>query len=161
MKKLVLVLAGLLACNAYATEWRPSNALLRAVKQIESNNGRRVYGDSGRSLGPFQLSEAAWVDISAWRKIRGLKTYSYDQHVLHGYINQAYAADYLAMIHSELSRKMGRTPTHSEIYAAYNMGLGNFAQCNYRLSRVNATTARKCKEINYLVEQNTLLARAG
>jgi hypothetical protein len=161
MKKLVLVLAGLLAWNSYATEWRPSNALLRAVRQVESSNGLRNYGDSGRSLGPYQLSEAAWVDISAWRKARGLKVYSYQGYVFHNFINQAYAADYMAMIHAELSQKLRREPTNAEIYAAYNMGLGNFAECNYKLSRVNPTTARKCKEINYLVESQRMLANAG
>ena len=162
MKKLVLVLVvGLLACNASATEWRPSDALLRAVRQVESNNGRRVYGDGGRSLGPFQISEGAWVDVSAWRKTRGQMVYSYEHHVLHNYINQAYAADYLAMIHGELSRKLRREPTAGEIYAAYNMGLGNFAECNYRLARVNPTTARKCRQINELMERTMLLARAG
>lgn len=161
MKKLVLVLAGLLACNAYATEWRPSNALLRAVRQIESNNGRHLVGDSGRSLGAFQLSEAAWVDVSAWRRARGLKVYSYENHALHNFINQTYAADYMVMIHGELRRKLGRSPTAGEIYAAYNMGLGNFEKCRYRLSRVNAVTARKCREIDALVERHTLLAKAG
>jgi hypothetical protein len=162
MKKLVLVLAGLLACNAFgSTEWRPSDALLRAVRQVESNNGRRVYGDSGRSLGPFQLSEAAWVDVSAWRRSRGLKVYSFEHHVMHSYINQAYAADYMSMLHSELGRKLRREPTAGEIYAAYNMGLSNFAECNYRLAKVNPTTARKCKEINSLMEKATLIARAG
>lgn len=161
MKKLVLVVAGLLACNAFATEWRPSDALLRAVRQVESNNGRRVYGDSGRSLGPFQLSEAAWVDVSAWRRAHGLKVYSFEQHVLHSYINQAYAADYLTMLHTELSRKLKREPTAAEVYAAYNMGLANFAECNYRLARVNPTTARKCKQVNELMERALLIARAG
>jgi hypothetical protein len=161
MKKLVLVLAGMLACSAYATEWRPSDVLLRAVRQVESNNGRRNYGDSGRSLGPFQLSEAAWADVSAWRKAHSLKVYSYDHHVLHNFINQTYAADYLAMIHNDLAPKLHREPTAGEIYAAYNMGLANFAGCRYRLSRVNPTTARKCQQINFLVERGTLLARAG
>jgi hypothetical protein len=164
MKKLVLVLAGLLACNAFGTEWRPSDALLKAVRQVESNNGRRNYGDSGKSLGPFQLSEAAWVDVSAWRRSHALKVYSYDQHVLHNYINQAYAANYLTMIHDELSQKLHREPTAGEMYAAYNMGLANFRGCNYRLARVNPTTARKCKQINELMERmerTTLLARAG
>ena len=164
MKKLVLVLAvGLLACNAYA-DWRPSDALMRAVREVESSNGRRVYGDSGRSLGPFQISEAAWVDVSVWRKARGLKVYSYEHHALHSYINQAYAADYMSMIHAELSRKLRREPTAGEIYAAYNMGLGNFAECRYRLAEVNPTTARKCRQINQLmerVERTTLLAKAG
>jgi len=162
MKKLVLVLVGLLACNAYATEWRPSDALLRAVRQVESNNGRQVYGDSGRSLGPFQLSEAAWVDVSAWRRAHGLKVYSYEHHVLHSFINQTYAADYLAMIHGELARKLHREPVAGEMYAAYNMGLAKFASdCNYRLARVNPTTGRKCQQINALMERATLIARAG
>ena len=161
MKKLVLVLAGLLACSAYATEWRPSDALLRAVKQVESNNGRRNYGDSGRSLGPFQLSEAAWADVSGWRRARGLKVYSYDQHVLHNFINQTYAADYLSMIHGELAKKLHREPTAGEMYAAYNMGLSNFADCHYRMAQVNPTTARKCQQINALMERSMLLARAG
>src|SRR5687767_7327700 len=103
MKKIVLIMAGLIACQMTAlATWRPSDALLRAVRQVESNNGRELYGDGGRSLGAFQISEAAWVDVSAYRKARGQKVYSYDRHVMHGYINQVYAADYLTMIHSEL-----------------------------------------------------------
>ena len=151
MKKTLCVLIGLLAWEANATEWRPCNALLRAVRQVESGNGRYLYGDSGRSLGAYQISEAAWVDVSFWRKERGLKVYSYRQYVMHSYINQAYAADYLAMIHNELSRKLKRAPTSAEIYAAYNMGLGNFAECNYRLARVNPVTAKKAKQVHALV----------
>jgi len=161
MKKLVLVLVGLLACNAYANEWRPPEALLKAVRQVESNNGRHVYGDSGRSLGPFQLSEAAWVDVSAYRRAHALKVYSYEHHALHNFINQAYAADYLTLIHNELTRKLRREPTPGEMYAAYNMGLTKFADCNYRLARVNPTTVRKCQQINALMERASLVANAG
>jgi len=136
-----------------ATEWRPSESLLRAVRQVESSNGRELYGDQGRSLGPFQLSEAAWLDVSAWRKDHGQKVYSYRQYVMHAYINRAYAADYLAMIHTELHRKLRREPTVGEIYAAYNMGLGSFAGCKYRIARVNPVTARKCQQIHALIEK--------
>jgi hypothetical protein len=142
------------ASASFAQEWRPSNALLRAVKHVESNNGRQLYGDSGRSLGAFQISEGAWADVSAYRRARGQKVYSYDQHVMHGFINQAYAADYLAIIHAELSSKLRRTPTPGELYAAYNMGLANFAECKYRMANVNPVTARKARQIHQLMAKD-------
>lgn len=153
MSKIINIIIGCLVVGTQAAEWRPSNALLRAVRQVESSNGRSIYGDEGRSLGAFQLSEAAWVDVNAWRKARNLKVYSYRAHVMHHYINQTYAADYLAMIHGELSRKLRRRPTSGEIYAAYNMGFTNFAECNYRLANVNPVTARKCRQIHELIDQ--------
>jgi hypothetical protein len=153
MKKLICALIGAIGCQSFAAEWRPSDALLRAVREVESANGQFLYGDSGRSLGPFQISEAAWADVSGWRKTRGLKVYSYKAHVMHAYINRAYAADYLAMIHGELSKKLKRAPTTGEIYAAYNMGLTNFAECGYRLAKVNSVTARKCRQIHAMVEK--------
>ncbi|MDX1953462.1 MAG: transglycosylase SLT domain-containing protein [Verrucomicrobiota bacterium] len=149
----LLVLAGS-AVSAESKEWRPPEKLLKAVRYIESSHGQFTYGDNGRSLGDFQISEAAWVDVSAYRKSRGLKVYSYEAHVYHPFINRAYASDYLSMIHSELKKKLGRAPTAGEIYAAYNMGLANFAECNYSLSRVNRVTAKKAREIT------TLLAKA-
>lgn len=145
---------GWLTVTSHTAEWRPSSALLRAVRQIESSNGQLVVGDNGRSLGAFQLSEAAWVDVSFWRKARGLKTYAYREYVMHAYINQTYAADYLAMIHAELSRKLRRPPTAGEVYAAYNMGLSNFAECKYTLAKVNPVTQKKCRQIHAMLAQN-------
>ena len=55
-----------------ATEWKPTDSFLRAVSFIESSNGRFTIGDNGNSLGEFQLSEAAWLDVSEWRKARRL-----------------------------------------------------------------------------------------
>jgi hypothetical protein len=152
MKKLVLIItAAILSCSAHAMEWKPSEDFLRAVRQVESSGGQFLYGDDGRSLGAFQLSEAAWADVNEWRKARKLKTYSYSGHALHSYLNQVYASNYLTMIHSELSRKLKRKPTSSEVYAAYNMGLGNFAECNYRLNQVNPVTAKKARQILAMV----------
>ena len=151
MKKTVCALIGFLVSQTLAAEWRPSDEFLQAVREVESNNGRMLYGDSGRSLGAFQMSQAAWLDVSAWRRAHGLKVYSYDGHALHSYINRAYAADYLSMIHSELTRKLRRAPTIGEIYAAYNMGLANFAECDYRLAKVNPVTARKAQQVHALI----------
>jgi hypothetical protein len=114
-----------------AAGWRPTERLLYAIRYVESSHGRYTYGDEGRSLGDFQMSEAAWLDVSAWRKGRGLPTYGYDRHVFDRKINRLYATDYLTILYEELEKKLSRSPTAGEIYAAYNMGLGSFAQCRY------------------------------
>ena len=150
MKKAICILIGILACETSAAQWRPSEALLKAVREVESNNGRMLYGDTGRSLGAFQISRGAWSDVNAWRRTRGEKTYSYNQYALNSYLNRVYASDYLTMIHSELSRKLRRGPTVAEIYAAYNMGLSNFAECDYRMANVNPMTARKAQQVHNL-----------
>ncbi|HYE30045.1 MAG TPA: hypothetical protein VEH27_01325 [Methylomirabilota bacterium] len=150
------IIAVLFAASALSVEanWRPNEKLLAAVRQIESSNGLMQHGDNGRSLGQFQLSEAAWMDVSAWRKTRGLKTYSYDQHVFHYTISKAYAADYLALLRGELIKKLKRQPSVAEIYAAYNMGLGTFAECDYKLSRVNPTTKKKAHQVQALASRS-------
>jgi len=130
-----------------AAPWEPSAEFLRAVRYIESSNGLNLYGDEGRSLGDFQISEAAWIDVSAWRKTRKLPAYSYGGHVFNRRINRLYAANYLSLLYTELSSRMSRLPSGAELYAAYNMGLTQFAQCRYELRQVNATTQRKCRLI--------------
>jgi hypothetical protein len=143
------------AATATATEWRPSDDFLMAVREVESSNGKFKVGDSGQSLGDFQLSEAAWLDVNSWRRSRGLKTYHYEQAVFNGFINKVYASNYLTILHGELSRALRRAPSHGELYAAYNMGLTEFAECNYRLTRVNAMTRAKVRQINEFLAART------
>jgi hypothetical protein len=153
MGKQLLILSCLLGCNLQAASWRPTDRLLHAVRYVESSHGLLTWGDNGQSLGDFQLSEAAWLDVSAWRRAHALPTYSYDSCVWNRKVNRAYAADYLAILYGELERRLSRPPTPGEIYAAYNMGLSSFAQCQYRLANVNATTARKCRQINEMLAE--------
>jgi hypothetical protein len=147
MAKYLFVLIPMFVAQASATGWRPPERLLHAVRYVESTDGLFTYGDLGKSLGDFQLSEGAWIDVTAWRKARQLKTYDYDRHVYNRVVNRAYAANYITMLHDELERVYKREPSAGEIYAAYNMGLGKFANCKYRLNQVNRTTARKCEQI--------------
>ncbi|HEX7863103.1 MAG TPA: hypothetical protein VF773_22430 [Verrucomicrobiae bacterium] len=157
MKRITLLIS-VVSCSAavaQANEWRPSNDFLRAVRFVESSNGAFKIGDNGQSLGDFQLSEAAWLDVSDWRKARGLKVYEYEKSVFHSFINRVYASNYLSILYSELSKKLSRPPTHAELYAAYNMGLSTFATCNYRLSRVNATTRAKAQQIDEMLTVKT------
>jgi len=148
MKYIVLTLClASLAVASEPREWKPTADFLHAVREVESNNGLNRYGDNGESLGDFQLSEAAWLDVNEWRRARNLKTYQYERSVYHSYISRVYASNYLTILHAELTRKLKRPPTHSELYAAYNLGLATFAQCDFKLSRVNSTTRAKCKQI--------------
>jgi hypothetical protein len=151
--KHLLILTGILssAVFAHAGEWRPPEEFLQAVRMVESSNGQNKYGDHGDSLGDFQLSEAAWLDVNDWRKARNLKTYHYDQSVFNGYINRVYAADYLSILYGELNRKLKRQPTPGELYAAYNIGLFTFAKCDYQVNRVNSATRAKCQQIGTLL----------
>jgi hypothetical protein len=138
--------------DLFAASWRPTERLLYAIRSVESSHGRFTYGDEGRSLGDFQMSEGAWLDVSTWRKAQGLPTYNYGRHVLDRKINRLYAADYLTIIYEELQKKLSRSPSSAEIYAAYNMGLGSFAHCRYQLARVNPVTAKKCQQIKQMMK---------
>ncbi|MDB6054100.1 MAG: hypothetical protein JWN25_1623 [Verrucomicrobiales bacterium] len=157
MKKFLFLLAFIIGSSAnssFAEGWTPSRTLLQAVRSVESSNGRFVYGDNGKSLGAFQISQAAWADVNEYRKGKRLKTYEYQQHVYNAYINQVYAADYLTLLHGHLTHELKKEPSPQQLYAAYNMGLSNFADCHYDLRRVNKITAERCQAIGLIVKAN-------
>jgi hypothetical protein len=158
MKKLALLICCLYATlsTLQAKEWRPPEKFLRAVCMVESSNGQFLIGDDGNSLGHFQLSEAAWLDVNEWRKAKGLKTFDYKKNVMNPKMNRLYASSYLTILHTQLSRELKRAPKHDELYAAYNMGFASFGQCGYDLSRVNPTTRARCGQI-----QSLMTARAS
>src|SRR5437879_3493443 len=136
LKHPTLLLLLFISQAAFGANWRPGDDFLSAVRYVESRNGMFLHGDGGQSLGDFQISAAAWTDVNAWRKASKLPCYSYERHVFDRKLNRLYAADYLTILHAELAKKLGRAPTSAQLYAAYNMGLGQFAECKYQLSRV-------------------------
>ena len=71
--------------------------------------------------------------------------------MFHSFINRVYASNYLTILHSELSRRLGRAPDHGELYAAYNMGMAMFADCKFSLSRVNPVTRAKAEQIGAML----------
>ncbi len=154
MTRILVFMGCLIAVDVSASVWRPSDRFLHAVRHVESAGGLYTWGDNGRSLGDFQLSEAAWIDVTAWRKARRLPTFEYRTEVWNPQISRIYAADYLTILHEELKKRLNRSPTPPEVYAAYNMGLASFAQCQFKLSRVNSVTARKCVLINALMSDS-------
>ena len=150
-KHLIFLVYFCSAMLAGATGWRPDDRLLSAICQIESSGGLYVYGDGGLSLGHFQFQKAAWSDVSQWRQKRNLETHGYHPGVLDPQISRSYAADYLTIIYERLHKQYRRQPLPSELYAAYNMGLNKFRQCNYDLARINRITAGKCHQLSALL----------
>jgi hypothetical protein len=116
--KYFAVLLCLASLHAYAAGWRPTERFLFAVRYVESSHGRFIYGDDGQSLGDFQISEAAWLDVSVWRKARGFPVYDYSRNVFDRKINRLYAADYLSILYSKLKKTLKRSPTAEEVYDA-------------------------------------------
>jgi hypothetical protein len=153
----LLLVCGWMALVTQAREWRPTPEFLRAVRFVESSNGANKVGDNGESLGDFQLSEAAWLDVNAWRRARSLKTYPYENAVFHSYITRVYASNYLTILYTELNRRLKRPPSHGELYAAYNLGLSSFAQCDFQLHRVNPLTRARCEQIGLLLAEKDSL----
>jgi hypothetical protein len=131
----------------YADSWAPSAGLLGAVRHIESADGRFTVGDQGRSLGDYQLSEAAWCDVNAWRKARGLRTYEYNRSVWMESVSRTYAGDYLKILREQLQKRFGRAPTAPELYAAYSMGMSSFAKRHYRVDSIAGMSEGKRLQI--------------
>ena len=134
MKTPAVLLLGLLALNLQAESWAPSPDLMRAVRHIESADGRFTVGDQGRSLGDYQISQAAWCDVSAWRRARGLPVFEYQKAVWREPVSRSYAADYLKILHEQLTKRLQREPSTAELYTAYNMGLSSFARRKYQVA---------------------------
>lgn len=146
------------ALVVHADEWAPSDLLLDGIRHIESADGRMLVGDQGRSLGPYQLSKPAWLDVDAWRKARGSDILKYATHVWSESLSRSYAADYLKILHARLEKHLKRSPTAGELYAAYNMGFAGFARCQFDLAKVNSVTAGKCRQIDAMTNGNLVLA---
>ncbi len=153
MKNIIAVVVLFCAGLLHANDWKPDEALLLAIREVESNGGKYLYGDNGRSLGEYQMTRAAWNDVNKWRKARKSKAYDYRTYVFTPAIAKDYASNYLSILRSGLQGKLRRAPSASELYAAYNMGFSKFGACGFNLGRINSTTARKCREIEGMLNQ--------
>jgi hypothetical protein len=138
-----LVILWFISVAAQAAGWQPSDALLNAVRRIESADGLFTVGDNGRSLGNYQLSEGAWLDVNSWRKERGIPTFNYGQNVWSETVSRSYAADYLKILHSRLERRLPHAPSTFDVYAAYNRGFSSFARTGYRSSCLTANQRKQ------------------
>jgi hypothetical protein len=66
-----------------------SSTFFRAMHQVETS-GRlgAVLGDSGKSLGPLQISKAYWQDANIGGKYSSCSSYSYSVRVVTSYLTR-------------------------------------------------------------------------
>jgi hypothetical protein len=140
---LAACLAGLGISSLQAATWSPSPTMLDAVRHVESTDGMLTVGDNGKSLGEYQMSEGAWLDVTTWRKARSLPTFDYEKEVWNRQISRSYARDYLRILHGQLRKCLHRQPTPSEVYAAYNRGLTSFARSHYKVRKADESAPER------------------
>lgn len=113
---------------------------------IESNGNPKAIGDKGRSLGAFQMSYAAWRDVSAARKSKGLPTYPWAD-AFHFPTARIYAGEYLTILRNRLTASMKRQPTSAELYAAFSHGFAGFQRRGFSLSKCAPHVQRKARSL--------------
>jgi hypothetical protein len=55
------------------------------------------------------------------------------------------------MLDTQLNRALRRTPTHTELYAAWNMGFTAYRRTGFSLSRCPVSTQRAAARINSML----------
>ena len=84
---LFLLLVVLLACCAKVKGATPE--LFQAIRQVETgsepNGGRDSVGDGGRSIGPYQIGKAYWLDSGVKGQWEDVRDKAYAERVMIAY----------------------------------------------------------------------------
>jgi hypothetical protein len=141
MKSLLSILLAFASCEAKSIV---TSDLVHKVGIIESNIDEDAVGDNGRSLGAFQISEAAWADAVAYNRVTAGP---HDPHLstewrrwAHDYTMSHHAAELILKMHEERMIKNRIKPTAMKLYMAYNMGYSGAHQFNFN---INVTSGKR------------------
>jgi len=127
-----------------------ANNFLDAIERIESNGNPHAIGDKGKARGPFQFWAVAWSDVSRVRSKRGQSVAHY-WCATNRVTARSYAMTYLGMLNTYLTTALKRQPTHTELYAAWNLGPSGFKRRGFSLSRCPASTQKAAARINSML----------
>lgn len=120
--------------------------VLAAIAQVETGADHDAVGDGGRSRGAWQMSEAAWMDVTRRRTKYGLAVYPWSAAHRHN-PSVIYATDHLITLNDRLSSALKREPTPQELYAAWNLGYTGFKRRKFLLSRCPAATRNAAERV--------------
>jgi hypothetical protein len=144
---LVMVLAAVAARGSVVT-----TEFLDAMEQVESGMDARAVGDQGRSRGSFQFHAAGWQMVNNWR-VRALKPAVPFRTGAHCRSTaRQFAALYLRWLESNLAAALRRSPTHPELYAAWNLGPTGFRARGFLLARCPAGTRDAAGRVDNLTK---------
>jgi len=104
---------------------RDQRSLLTALALIESGDNPKARGDldspDGPALGPYQIHQHAWNQISDWRAKHSLEVRPYhtatDPHS-----SKYYALSFLTWIQAEFIEHHHALPNPQLLYACYSLG---------------------------------------
>ncbi len=120
--------------------------LIEQIIAIESSGKANARGDGGKARGCAQFHYAAWLDVTSWRKARGLSTESFSQ-AFDPMVSRAYLHSWLTLNSHRFEDHTGRKPTGAELYAIHNLGFEGFRKAKFDLANCPAITRRKAKLI--------------
>ena len=80
--KTILVLVVLVLGQPAAAHVR---SLFDALREVESNGNPNAVGDQGRSLGPYQIQYAYWLDSRVPGRYRQVRHAAYAERVMRAY----------------------------------------------------------------------------
>lgn len=136
------------AC-AFAVEI--NDRFLNALSWVESRDVDSAIGKRGE-IGRFQMTEDAAKD--ALRFLRGGRSVAENsagleirRMLVRSAASTALAKAYCELLNAQLRRKLKREPSHSEIYAAYNLGFAGFERRRFKISNCPKTTRLAAKQI--------------
>jgi hypothetical protein len=99
--------------------------LMNGLAMIESGNDPKAIGDrrclDGPAIGPYQIHQSAWDDISAMRKRLGLSVHPYHS-AFDEQIARAYALTFISEIIKAFEIHFNAPPNPTLLYACYSLG---------------------------------------
>jgi hypothetical protein len=100
-------------------------SLLKALALIESGDNPKARGDvdspDGPALGPYQIHQHAWNQISDWRAKHGLDVRPYHT-ATDPQSSKYYALSFLTWIQAEFLEHHHALPSPQLLYACYSLG---------------------------------------
>lgn len=98
------------------------------------------------------MHRGAWSDTSAYRKRKGLPTWSFS-FAHDPVVAPMYARDYLQILENQLRETLQRPPSPEMIYAAYNVGFTRFQNLGFAVEKTPRTTRAACAKLPALIAQ--------
>jgi hypothetical protein len=110
---IALIAAAIITASAYAGPRPPAltDALLDAIRQVESGGNDRAVGDSGRAIGPYQIWKSYWIDAV-----------EYDPSLRAGGYESCYDPEYSRRVVIAYMSRYGQGKTAKDLARIHNGG---------------------------------------
>lgn len=111
--------------------------LLPHTWAIESQRGKLLVGDDGRSLGHYHFQRRTWDDVTRLRRKQGLPTAEWRTGAMQLPMSSAYALTYYDWLHEQLTIRLGYS-TLQHIDAAWVAGINRVCRLKGNLNLLDS-----------------------